>query len=102
MIRPPPRSTLFPYATHFRADQARLPGDLGLDRLADGVHAAFDGLGGVDGGLRLGLLRGEGAGGGLQLAEGARDRKSIRLNSSYANIPHAVFRLKKSRFYTAS
>src|SRR5438067_5892825 len=73
MLRPPPRSTLFPYTTLFRSRfrrwwLARAPrtsprwGDIGVSE-----------------------------GGG----EGLVDRKSTRLNSSHVSISYAVFCLKK-------
>src|SRR3712207_8925773 len=89
MIRRPPRSTLFPYTTLFRS-----PG----------------GGAGVGQGRRL--LRGRRRQGGApalprvlslaahhQLAPKERlaDRKSTRLNSSYANISYAVFCLKNKK-----
>src|SRR5688500_19747792 len=67
MMRPPPRSTLFPYTTLFRslvAVQRREPVE---------------------------VLRGDGAR-QLVLLE---DRKSTRLNSSHLVISYAVFCLKK-------
>src|SRR6266852_5383654 len=64
MIRRPPRSTLFPYTTLFRA-QPHHRGDHPADRAR---HARGD---------------------------GARDRKSTRLNSSHGSISYAVFCLKK-------
>src|SRR6478672_10380881 len=71
MMRPPPRSTLFPYTTLFRS-AARLR-----------RHAA----GGAHQRLRL-----RGAAG-----EPQRDRKSTRLNSSHDQISYAVFCLKKKK-----
>src|SRR3712207_8537652 len=82
MIRRPPRSTLFPYTTLVRSRRRRyLAGsesfpfrgrsfhlfypDIGEDQIKTGTRKAF------------------------------QDRKSTRLNSSHANIPHAVFCLKK-------
>src|SRR5438034_6191881 len=107
MIRPPPRSTLFPYTTLFRSE--RRTGDverarLGRDhparpeppqderpeaarihdrvqRTADGDHqgvSAFHPLERVE-----------------QLV--FRDRKSTRLNSSHTVISYAVFCLKKKK-----
>src|SRR5947209_19378159 len=78
LIRPPPRSTLFPYTTLFRSAKAAQP----LDRL--GVAAVRDGRL-EHAGQRLAAL-------GEPLH---RDRKSTRLNSSHANISYAVFCLKK-------
>src|SRR5690348_18074441 len=74
MIRPPPRSTLFPYTTLFRSvvDLAQgleqLPGER-VDLAPLGRHLA-----------RVGE---------------PLDRKSTRLNSSHPSISYAVFCLKK-------
>src|SRR5436189_806858 len=76
MIRPPPRSTLFPYTTLFRS---RADVDAELER------------GGGDQRAQLALLE---AVLGLQ-PRAARDRKSTRLNSSHRCISYAVFCLKK-------
>src|SRR3712207_8316264 len=92
MIRPPPRSTLFPYTTLFRSDAgAGVPGDRvgGVDRPADEQHLAGE----------VGVVR-AGPGAGLddrQAVAGGRapDRKSTRLNSSHAHISYDVFCLKK-------
>src|SRR5690349_24223314 len=70
MIRPPPRSTLFPYTTLFRSGH---PGPGGLP-----VHDPD----------RLGDARVE-----RLVVDG--DRKSTRLNSSHVEISYAVFCLKK-------
>src|SRR5579875_3660935 len=70
MIRPPPRSTLFPYTTLFRScdhDQVRI---IFLDLFP--AHS----------GRRL---------------PAQRDRKSTRLNSSHTVISYAVFCLKKKK-----
>src|SRR5947207_6198417 len=80
MIRPPPRSTLFPYTTLFRsplkmfgsAEQKQRY----LPRLAKGAISAF-------------AL--------TEPAPLARDRKSTRLNSSHTVISYAVFCLKKKK-----
>src|SRR3712207_8755572 len=102
MIRRPPRSTLCPYPTLFRAverlrDDA-LPGEgrvaVDQDRQRDGrvvdARAA----------RAVGLLRpcpaDDDGVDGLQVAGIGRqrdreDRKSTRLNSSHANISYAVF-----------
>src|SRR5690554_7607824 len=66
MIRPPPRSTLFPYTTLFRT---------------------ADRQGGPAGRIRAG------AAGPLPTTRA--DRKSTRLNSSHVRISFAVFCLKK-------
>src|SRR3712207_7068621 len=85
MVRPPPRSPLFPYTALFPS----VPGGP-RPRLFD-VH------------LRLAEapVRGDGVPGDhlRRYAEApdraGEDRKSTRLNSSHANISYAVFCLKK-------
>src|SRR3712207_8761864 len=100
MIRRPPRSTLFPYAALFRSpsDPTRSPGRPGPHTLGPcpalwaGAEVGSGGaLGGDEVGDRLRPGRAVVAGGGLL------DRKSTRLNSSYANISYAVFCLKKKK-----
>src|SRR3712207_7197027 len=91
MIRRPPRSTLFPYTTLFRSDNASGGEGMFLD-LADSLRG------------------GEGTGAPMYYdvrgPRGARkvnywlDRKSTRLNSSHANISYAVFCLKKKNTYS--
>src|SRR5256885_5271238 len=93
MIRRPPRSTLFPYTTLFRSDDARK--GAGHARRALGRR-------------RLSRAHGQEAGQGRQ-AEGRQghagralgrrrlDRKSTRLNSSHLVISYAVFCLKKKK-----
>src|SRR5439155_8396303 len=75
MIRPPPRSTLFPYTTLFRSDEIwlKLWGNLCFNPLSALTHATVDVI--------------------------ARDpdRKSTRLNSSHVAISYAVFCLKKKK-----
>src|SRR5437660_4140681 len=74
MIRPPPRSTLFPYTTLFRSQRRT--------SLIVGIHQPHPGG------------RGPAAG-----DAGGRpaDRKSTRLNSSHVAISYAVFCLKKKK-----
>src|SRR5437773_9730475 len=87
MIRPPPRSTLFPYTTLFRSDGAerrpvrgvrghRAEGERPRPHQPDGepVHQEP-----------------------LRRSVGGRDRKSTRLNSSHITISYAVFCLKKKK-----
>src|SRR3712207_8506303 len=86
MIRRPPRSTLFPYATLFRSAVgagvgvavagAREP-PVGGDHRLRVAHDALD----------VPLVE--------HVVDGVGDRKSTRLNSSHANISYAVFCLKK-------
>src|SRR5207249_11462390 len=87
MIRPPPSSTLFP--TRRSSDLATGLGTTGLEE----AQVARRDLG-LHGQAELAypaplapLLE--------QPADGARDRKSTRLNSSHVSISYAVFCLKK-------
>src|SRR5207245_10250992 len=78
-IRPPPRSTLFPYTTLFRSHRI-------LRHDFVGLFGAF-----VEGHVsRQGVVRDDDAG-----RVGGGDRKSTRLNSSHGSISYAVFCLKK-------
>src|SRR5690349_22883921 len=92
MIRRPPRSTLFPYTTLFRSDQAT------ADQLAEKLAADPEALLQVLVAEELGGAGG--AGDPLQSALAAgisTDRKSTRLNSSHVEISYAVFCLKKKK-----
>src|SRR5947208_12307383 len=88
MIRPPPRSTLFPYTTLFRSRNreerlvARIKDGAGA-RLRSGRHTARTRADESDN--HRGPV-------GRHLVE---DRKSTRLNSSHQIISYAVFCLKK-------
>src|SRR5436305_11254144 len=84
MIRPPPRSTLFPYTTLFRSlTGVTADGDLSAGSVSGNVRAK-----GVKArGLDLGSVSGE--------PSPLLDRKSTRLNSSHVRISYAVFCLKK-------
>src|SRR5947199_5368130 len=78
MMRRPPRSTLFPYTTLFRSEDAGHPAvhpDLGVV-----VDHNF---------------KGDGRTGGAEVV--IEDRKSTRLNSSHLGISYAVFCLKKKK-----
>src|SRR5438309_7456303 len=81
MLRPPPRSTLFPYTTLFRS---RLS-----DRSRDRSGSAWR------------VFRRENAACPETASSPARrrrrDRKSTRLNSSHSSISYAVFCLKKKK-----
>src|SRR3712207_8300489 len=100
MIRRPPRSTLFPYTTLFRSVDdieawfaAAGSREQELRRVDALVTAAAPGIdrqlvpAGAGGMLGYGLMP--------HRPKSAKDRKSTRLNSSHANISHAVFCLKK-------
>src|SRR5438309_6831701 len=81
MIRPPPRSTLFPYTTLFRSQsptgRSTSAAARRCTRSSDGGRGASRRRAGreIDG----------------------RDRKSTRLNSSHSSISYAVFCLKKKK-----
>src|SRR5690606_41216810 len=95
---PPPRSTLFPYTTLFRA------GDLvgvhaavadRVDRAALHAAGAVRALGGELEALRRAPLLGHDEHRQAAVAEGAVDRKSTRLHSSHVQTSYDVFCLKK-------
>src|SRR2546430_9617857 len=79
MIRRPPRSTLFPYTTLFRSNDARLLDAPSSPAMATEFSAAA---------RRSAALR-------CARLEQFKDRKSTRLNSSHSQISYAVFCLKK-------
>src|SRR5437762_10688455 len=85
IIRPPPRSTLFPYRRSSDLDAEHRPGAAPPERRyaqqEDRRHGRPRGA------------AGEGEGG----AGGSEDRKSTRLNSSHRCISYAVFCLKKKK-----
>src|SRR3712207_8871337 len=97
MIPRPPRSTLFPYTTLFRSlDAGVLSGDAlaVVENLqsheaqhAEALTALIEQFGGTP------VAKPE----FVFPPEALADRKSTRLNSSYANISHAVFCLQKKR-----
>src|SRR3712207_8634586 len=87
MIRRPPRSTLFPYTTLFRSEQALR------------VAVKGGGCSGFQYALALDAPKAEDHvfehNGVAVIVD--KDRKSTRLNSSHANISYAVFCLKKKK-----
>src|SRR2546430_12125214 len=98
MIRPPPRSTLFPYTTLFRSEiivGARLQTFDAVLHIAprrEDQHAAER--------LRLPQLREHRQAvepGQVEIEHHEIDRKSTRLNSSHSQISYAVFCLKKKK-----
>src|SRR3712207_7539726 len=124
MIRRPPRSTLFPYATLFRSHLPDLCVTVPVFAEVDGAArvVAFvqafghhDDIGGAVPGsmpsaatsvFEEGLMvppiklwdRGVPNESALRImTRNSRDRKSTRLNSSHANISYAVFCLKKKK-----
>src|SRR5690348_17917897 len=102
MLRPPPRSTLFPYTTLFRSfsvelrplAQLKMRAAFGLYQQPPSFPVALPGIDTFA--LQLGLQR---AWQGAVTVEAAlpEDRKSTRLNSSHPSISYAVFCLKKKR-----
>src|SRR5438874_2768961 len=88
MVGLPPSSTLFPYTTLFRSQDAD---DHSLQQRVLVRETAIDGPRG-----QPGVLGDARNGGALNSAHRpARDRKSTRLNSSHVEISYAVFCLKK-------
>src|SRR2546421_6417649 len=83
MIRRPPRSTLFPYTTLFRSAGERASAQ-GMNTTSQASVASGSPLGNA---IIVGVM----------LADGDRDRKSTRLNSSHDQISYAVFCLKKKK-----
>src|SRR5947209_9787210 len=94
MIRPPPRSTLFPYTTLFRSEWD-------VKRLVTSIVLA-----GREAGETPAKCRRTAQMSAAEYCSWMRrrhlDRKSTRLNSSHANISYAVFCLKKKKKYNSS
>src|SRR5690242_21090908 len=88
MIRPPPRSTLFPYTTLFRSHQPR------RQDLAENAARA---VGARESGAKAGVWEGIAAQFIGHRGAMGPDRKSTRLNSSHMSISYAVFCLKKKK-----
>src|SRR5438034_3037103 len=85
MLRPPPRSTLFPYTTLFRSELGGQHLGAALHHLGSVVHELGDSaLARAHFEESLAVHR-------------ALDRKSTRLNSSHTVISYAVFCLKKKK-----
>src|SRR5438067_6050996 len=86
MIRPPPRSTLFPYTTLFRSRTLELKTRVLVETaFAGDYHSIFKGRG-----MNFEDVREYQPGDEI-------DRKSTRLNSSHVSISYAVFCLKKKK-----
>src|SRR3712207_6947832 len=101
MIRLPPRSPLFPYTTLFRSARSQTSpsraGTATADAATRGPSSEGPRVVGSDQHAADGhhAFRVVGPDRPAQPREGDLDRKSTRLNSSHANIPYAVFCLKK-------
>src|SRR5689334_23544546 len=97
MIRPPPRSTLFPYTTLFRSgarhlhNRRRESGVSPRRFLRDHARSTPSWLVGVGESSDLSRERPR-----VRVLH-PRDRKSTRLNSSHSSISYAVFCLKKKK-----
>src|SRR5688572_31286612 len=94
MLRPPPRSTLFPYTTLFRSRSRGGVGQENIFRpapprpLQQGSFAAF---------FDVARCPSSAEEGPILLGTHLLDRKSTRLNSSHSQISYAVFCLKKKK-----
>src|SRR5436309_9938683 len=88
MLRPPPRSTLFPYTTLFRSINvlSKTVGNIPTDRRTIYVMLASK----VNNSWVMKNYTYTAAG-------SCKDRKSTRLNSSHVKISYAVFCLKKKK-----
>src|SRR3712207_8033483 len=97
MIRRPPRSTLFPYTTLFRSGvepdfslvkYKELVGGGSMTIVNRTVPLALQTLGYAP--EQIDQIA-------AHIEEAGTDRKSTRLNSSHANISHAIFCLEKKK-----
>src|SRR5690348_17874157 len=93
MLRPPPRSTLFPYTTLFRSVRHSRSRH---DNFSHAFEHLARALCVVARGRRLVCDVEEGVPHPRSQA-GNQDRKSTRLNSSHPSISYAVFCLKKKK-----
>src|SRR5690349_24264266 len=98
MIRPPPRSTLFPYTTLFRS--SRKPGD-SLEKSLDSLRHL---VGITETPTPIALTAADQANRDVYYTRiyDLADRKSTRLNSSHVEISYAVFCLKKKKKKTTT
>src|SRR5438105_12541322 len=101
MVRPPPRSTLFPYTTLFRSRNAHRRGGRSLGEAGHSQGpAAADGRQFV-GSVAIESFHQSVVGPIIQIpsliVSITKDRKSTRLNSSHEWISYAVFCLKKKK-----
>src|SRR5688572_32619266 len=99
MLRPPPRTTLFPYTTLFRSPQHRPRALAEHRRVPEARGRAAEGPGSAAGRRtaekgRVSIFISHGS---PMHALQPGDRKSTRLNSSHSQISYAVFCLKKKK-----
>src|SRR5690349_22105206 len=94
MLRPPPRSTLFPYTTLFRSISSSAFRALQLV-ISDDLPRSHEAHEGRTKNNRC--LRGLTSPPQLRMNRRRKDRKSTRLNSSHVEISYAVFCLKKKK-----
>src|SRR5688572_31346224 len=90
MIRPPPRSTLFPYTTLFRSLATKAPELPSLIEPLGDVRVDPEGV------LEIAPIYIT----PRPIGHPGEDRKSTRLNSSHSQISYAVFCLKKKKKQT--
>src|SRR2546429_1690609 len=107
MIRRPPRSTLFPYTTLFRSQQAvdrGLDGSAGIIPVVDVESAEILAAKNLEFASKQFIRPGSTLKPFvlMELLDSARDRKSTRLNSSHGYISYAVFCLKKKNHILSS
>src|SRR5438067_10707873 len=92
MLRPPPRSTLFPYTTLFRSLEGFRRTNICVASFCEenDLLSQWRAYGNDGRGISLGF-----GSAGLRALARDKDRKSTRLNSSHVSISYAVFCLKK-------
>src|SRR5690349_23735561 len=90
MLRPPPKSTLFPYTTLFRSQEKKKnPLKMGILTVSAQLFQSMS--------SQECLVCLEAVIISFVMCEIKRDRKSTRLNSSHVEISYAVFCLKKKK-----
>src|SRR5437868_13284854 len=95
MIRPPPRSTLFPYTTLFRSKHGREEVEYPHPLMEEVLKETYGIMVYQEQVMQVAQRLGGYSLGGADLLR--RDRKSTRLNSSHVSISYAVFCLKKKK-----
>src|SRR5438034_1958181 len=96
MLRPPPKSTLFPYTTLFRSQVQAAPGENSYDQWNRRARRVSDPQ--MSGHRAAEIAGHQNCGEDRRLRDKVQqDRKSTRLNSSHTVISYAVFCLKKKK-----